>query len=356
MIVRSALLLVSVPLLVHGADGLYQSVRSQNQVAVECGAFARARPASQWLRIVGCDVDYLRAGYRESGGRLTELFLPLTAPEAPANAPVSLVVATTDVAVLAMAEEAVRPSAAANDDAFLVAMLRVVTAMGAAREVSGLARSPLGMLQSRGALAAIHAPVADDVVVIDLDRRPSVLLPAIELAAAALALLVVVVRYRRRTPAADEPVVEERIERTPVVARTDVTVNEVPLTVTDAPPAAARPAEFRRLMLVNLPPSAAPSALEQAPPLGTQPSVRSAFAQVLPGITFDDSGRGRLTRPDHAIAVDLGDAAQVWTATVDVTGPGAPEALRGLITGTGWRAYAPRLGRFITARDLRRSD
>ena len=51
--------------------------------------------------------------------------------------------------------------------------------------------------------------------------------------------------------------------------------------------------------------------------------------------------------------MDLGVAPQVWAATVDVTGDAAATALRRLITQTGWRAYAPRLGRFITAEDLR---
>jgi len=113
--------------------------------------------------------------------------------------------------------------------------------------------------------------------------------------------------------------------------------------------------EFRRLMLVNLPPTAALSALEGAPPLGAQPAVRNALAQVLPGITFNDHGLGQFNAADHTILMDLGVAPQVWAATIDVTGEAAPGALRRLITQTGWRAYAPKLGRFITAEDLNTS-
>lgn len=111
--------------------------------------------------------------------------------------------------------------------------------------------------------------------------------------------------------------------------------------------------EFRRLLLVNLPPYATLSALEQAPPLGTQESVRSALALVLPGITFNDHGLGQFNALDHSILMDLGVEPQVWAATFDVTGDAAPAALRQLITQTGWRAFAPKLGRFITAEDLR---
>jgi len=110
--------------------------------------------------------------------------------------------------------------------------------------------------------------------------------------------------------------------------------------------------EFRRLMLVNLSPYAALSALEEAPPLGAQAAVRSAIARVLPGIKFNDHGLGQFNGEDHSILMDLGGEPQVWAATIDVTGEAAPAALRRLITQTGWRAYAPRLGRFITADDL----
>lgn len=117
---------------------------------------------------------------------------------------------------------------------------------------------------------------------------------------------------------------------------------------------ASRPSmEFRRLMLVNLPPTAALSALESAPPLGAQESVRAALVRVLPGITFNDHGLGQFNGADHSILMDLGMAPEVWAATVDVTGEAAATALRRLIMQTGWRAYAPKLGRFITADDLR---
>ena len=339
MVVRIALLLVSIPLLVHGADGLYHALRSRSLVTIPCEAFARQPPASRWVRITGCDVDYLRAGYREAGGRITELFLPLAPAHAPANQPVALVAATKDPEVLALTADAVSGPAATTQDAFLVAMLRVVTATGAAREVVGLVRSPLEMVRSRAALDAIRAPLTDLVVVVDLQRQPRVWLPAIEFIAGMLAALVLVVLSMRA--------------RRVAVPAAAATTGDPGRSVAASAAHRQTPA-FRRLMLVNLPPHAPPSELENATPLGTQASVRSALAQVLPGITFNDHGLGQFNRADHTMLFDLGDAPQVWTATVDVTGDAAPEALRRLIMATGWRAYAPLLGRFIAAADLTR--
>lgn len=170
------------------------------------------------------------------------------------------------------------------------------------------------------------------------------ILPAASAIAGAQALLAVVflsVKSRRkpapRTPSEDEA---GDNEVSPAQARITAAIGR-PLP------------EFRRLLLVNLPPYAALSALEEAPPLGTQASVRAALSQVLPGIKFNDHGLGQFNAPDHSILMDLGTEPQVWAATFDVTGEAAPGALRHLITQTGWRAYAPKLGRFITGEDLR---
>lgn len=343
MIVRIALLLASLPLFVHGAEGLYHALRSRTQAVVTCEQFSAARPGSGWVKIIGCQLDYVRAGYRESGGRVTELFIPIRPAASSPAQPAPIVISTSDPAIVELASElVVRRPTDMDDGAFLVAMLRVVAAMRATREVEGLTRSRLEMLRTRTALAkAIKAPLTDDFAVLDLRERPRFLIPAIEAVVGAQGLLVFLflsVKARRRGG-----------------LKVDAGRDGESPGIESATPAPLAPGEFRRLMLVNLPPNAPSSELERAPALGTQAAVRGGLAQVLPGIVFDDDGRGHFSRPDHAIRLDLGTSPQVWTATVDVTGSDAAGALRRLIMQTGWRAYAPRLGRFITADDLRSS-
>jgi hypothetical protein len=176
--------------------------------------------------------------------------------------------------------------------------------------------------------------------------RESLVRPALELAVVApalLAALVIAIRSRRRQLAE-----AGHVQRAGASDETTADPKPARIASTIRQPSP----EFRRLMLVNLPANAALSALEGAPPLGAQPAVRSALARVLPGIKFNDHGLGQYNGADHSILMDLGGAPEVWAATVDVTGDAAPAALRRLITQTGWRAYAPRLGRFITADDL----
>ena len=99
-----------------------------------------------------------------------------------------------------------------------------------------------------------------------LDERTSLLVPAIEAVAglqALLVLLIISLKARRRASAAPE---------TQTAGADDGQGNNVPARIKAV---ISRPSsEFRRLMLVNLPPYAALSALESAPPLGGQQAVQ----------------------------------------------------------------------------------
>ncbi|CAN5871840.1 hypothetical protein BH24ACI5_BH24ACI5_17910 [soil metagenome] len=340
MLIRVALLLVSLPLLTHGIEGLYHAYRSRIQAPVTCEQFREERPASGWLRLTGCEIDYVRAGYRETRGRVTELFFPLRPAGSSPAQPAVLVLSTRDPELLAIIERELAGRAQSDEEAFLVMMLRIVTAMGASHEVEGQTRSSLEMLRTRRALGAIKAPLDAGFTVLDLHGRPRLIFPAIEAVLGATALLVVVF-----------------LSKAPRRARSTLTVTPAAGAASQVPAQApvdqqSDDPRFRRLMLVNLSPQSLPSALENAPPLGPQAGVRSALSRVLPGIVFSSSGIGQFNRPDHTIRLDLGTTPDVWTATVDVTGDAAAAALKRLVTQTGWQVYAPRLGRFLSSEDL----
>jgi hypothetical protein len=216
-----------------------------------------------------------------------------------------------------MAERAFGAGVDREQEAFLITMLQVVTAMRASRELEGLVRRPLEVLWTRGAIAAVHSPLAPDVAILDLHRRPSVLRPGLEVIGGLLALWPFV-RSRKRGPAASEA------------------------------PAATLPP----MMLLNLPPQADAAAIEHAAPLGAQEDVRAQLAASLPGITFDDRGRGRFTVRAGSVVVDVRSDEPVHTAIVVVHGNAGPAVAR-LLDESGWRAYAPKRGAFLTINDLR---
>jgi hypothetical protein len=340
---RIALLLLSLVLLAHGADGTYRAVRSRTQTQMTCADFARDRPSSAWVRLTDCEVDYMHAGYRESPAdiwgrlfgkepapaRISELLFPVRAVGSSPDGPAALVVSTRDPGVVAIAERTLGTRSAIDQESFLVMMLQVVTAMRASRQIDGALRPPLETLRSRGALSAIRTPLDGNFAVLDLHERPRVLLPAIELATGLLALALVFVR-RRRAPV-----------ETPVASA-----------VASAFRRKETAPDYPRLMLLNLPAGATLADLEKAPQLGSHSHVRQRIESALPGLVFGDDGKGRYVAGECSMEVDLGRGDPVYTAVVDLHGD-ATAALDQLLAATGWRAFAPKRGAFVTPADFR---
>ena len=342
MILRIALLLVSIPLLAHGGERLYLAARSRTQAQIGCEDYLRHRPVSRWLRITGCELDYVRAGYRETGGQITELLFPMRPAGTSPALPAALVVSTRDPQALAIAQQTIRSGSNADQESFLVMMLQIVTVLRASRDVEGVTRGRVEMLRTRKALSAIRAPLADDFTILDLHAYPRLLWPAIEAAAGAQALLVFLFlsltrRRRQKTMPAEEPAGEESESSVEARLRAETPAAEGPF----EPPA------FRGLMLLNLPESATLADVETAPALGSSDEVRARIGKVLPGIQFNEHGRATYNRPDFSIQFDLGRGDPVYTAVVHLEGDAAARVFGRLIAHTGWRAFAPKRGAFV---------
>lgn len=342
LFIRIALLLISLPLLAHGGEGLYVAARSRTQAALSCAEYFQQRPVSGWVRLTGCEVDYVRAGYRETRGRITEMLFPLRPAGSSPAMPAVVVLATSDPEVLAIAERTIGGGSPADQESFLVMMLRIVTAMRVSREIDGLTRPPLETLRTRRSLEAIRAPLEEHLVILDLHKRPWLLLPAIETAAGACALLVFFVftahaRRKRRTSAA--AVASAPVDTTAGDAEIVAPAKEAPAPIPSG--------SLRGVMLLNLTAAGTVNDIETAPPLGSQEEVRARFQSLLPGVTFNDEGRASFRRPDVFAAIDLARAPVVHTAVVDLEGEGAARVLERIVTATGWRAFSPKRWTFL---------
>lgn len=339
-LLTAALLLVSLVCLAHGGEGLYHAATNRQPVAVTCHQLQQQRPRALWLRVSGCDIDYLGAGYRESNGHLDELFFPMRPPLQPPTATIVLVVATADPQVLAIAAKTIGNNQQPDQETYLVMMLRIVTMLRASKEVDGYARSGfLQRLQTRRALAGLAAPLAPDFVALDLHARPSLVIPAIT-AGIGLALLLAVLALRRRRPRAavvDEPIAGESSGEDAVATPT--------------------PRRLPAVMLLNLGPSAAVDDLENAPPLGSHEEVVERIAGILGQLSGAEDRRITVERPGWSVRFDLGGDDRVWTIAVETRGGDESiAALETLARETGWQVFVPRLGTFVEPAALRTLD
>jgi hypothetical protein len=329
----AALLLFSLVFLAHGGEALYYAAINRQPVVVTCDQFIRQRPNALWLRVTGCDIDYLGAGYRESGGRLDELFLPARPPSQLPTSPVSLVVATNDPQVLAIAGTTIENNQRPDQDVFVGMMRRIVTMLRASKEVEGYARSGvIERLQTRRALAGLTAPLASNFVVLDLHARPSFVRPGVEVGIG-LVLGIIAITWRRGRV----QVAAVEVEALPVASR-----------LREEPPVAPPSRRLPSVMLLNLGPSASVSELESAPPLGPRDRVGGRIGGILGATQATQDGRATVSGPGWSLAFDLGQEDQVWAITVDAFGgDGSIDALESLARETGWRIFVPKLGAFV---------
>jgi hypothetical protein len=339
-LLKIALLLVSILLLVMGGEGIYHAAGSRQQVALTCEQITGLPPRTLWLRVSGCDIDYLGAGYRESKGRIIELFFPVRPATQARSTPAALVVATRDADVLALAQNTMGGGQQPDQEAFLVMMLRIVTMLRASREVEGYARSGvIELLRTRRALTGLSAPLAPQVLVLDLHARPHFLLPGIEVGFGLLLLILSLRLLARRSPVRTE---------SPEIAPAADEIAQ--------PPTVPAPRRLPALMLLNLDPEADASAVEHAAPLGTRHEVARQMAEVFAGFRVDGEGHGTLRGEDWSLTLHLGAEEKVWTVTADARGDGSIDALETLAGATGWRLFVPKRGVFVDAADLRPAD
>lgn len=299
---------------------MYYATRNRQVTTVTCPQVMGSPPEARWLRVVGCDIDYTHPAFTESGDRITGMYFAMRMRNERHDAPVSLVAATRDPQVLAVAQQALGNGAALDEEAFTIAMLRVVDILRAAREVDGYARSGIvERLLVRRTLAGFSAPLTPDVIVLDLHARPTFVRPGIEVGAGLLLLLAAAVRRRRKG------VVVE--------------------------PAPAPPPQLERLlppaMLLNLESSASVNDIEYAPPLGSREEVSARIWGVLGPLTEEGAGKYSAGGDDWRIGFDPGRGDPVWAVAVDVRGSDAAlAALDRLSRETNWRVFVPRLGTF----------
>jgi hypothetical protein len=353
-----ALLLASLPLLAVGGEGLYHAAASREQTTLTCDQLAEAQPRVSWLKLTGCELDYATgAGIIEEDGAVSELFFPIRPAGGPDSAPALMVAATRDPQVLAIAESARDNQPQTSQEAHTVMMLRIVTALHAAREIEGsVRRGLLDAARTRRTLSAVTVPVAPGALVLDLnERRESGV--AVAVAGAGLVLLIagLMLLVLRRPTSVTPPMEGEQASLGDVDG--GALSFEVDPMVEEPAPAreAAGGSRLKGLMLLNLGPTAGRAAIEDAPPLGEREEVLRMIGDALPGVAFDERGRGTLAMPDGSITIDLGPGDIIWTAVLDVRGETAADALLALVRGTGWRVYQPRRGDFVDVNELQHS-
>jgi hypothetical protein len=355
------LLVPAVALLVFAGEGIYHAARGRQQVAVACDELRRGRPSAPRMLVAGCEINYAGAGYRESGGQVEELFLPAR-PAGGQAVPAPIVIATRDPAAITLARSVLGGGRVATSEQSLEAMRKVVAELRVSNVIDGLARTGvIERFRSRRILSGLATPIADDAVVVDLHGTPDFLLPSLALVAGTVLALFAIWPLRRDQAAADviapstpRPALPVEIafsQYDPELAFDDLAEQaNRPTVQPDASPKSI-PVSLPRLLLLALDVSAGPEAIETAPPLGSRVEVVAILRGVISDLCVDQA-RAVLARPDGSVRVDLGGHDPVPTAVLEARGEAGVALVKEVLLMTGWRAFVPKTGLFVSADDL----
>jgi hypothetical protein len=354
------LLVPAAALLLLAGEGIYHAARGRHQVSIACDQFHREPPSPRVL-VSGCEINYAGAGYRESGGQVEELFLP-SRPALGPSVPAPIVVATRDPAAIALARTVLGGGRAPTTEQSLDTMRKVVAQLQISGGIDGLVRTGvIERLRSQRILSGLAPPIADDAVIVDLHGTPDFVRPGLAFISGALLALLALWPLRRVQRAVDVdvpslptralPVDIELSQYDPDLAFDELTdQGEMPTLQPSASPQVI-PVSLPRLLLLALDASSGPEAIETAPPLGSRAEVVAILRGVISDLAVDPA-RVVLARPDGSVSVDLGPNDPVPTAVIEARGQAGAALVKEVLIMTGWRAFAPKTGLFLSVDDL----
>ncbi len=300
------------------------------------------------------EIDYASSGYRESRGEIYELLLPAR-PRGTGATAAPIVAVIRDPSALALVQSVVGGGRTPTPGQSVAVMREVVTLTKTSIEINGLVRAGLiEGLRSRRILSGLSTPIDARAAVVDVGATPNLLRPSLALAGGLLlALGPMILGRRSRRPVDFASGAAAEFVEAELVAEFLIT----PPAWVSAPPATSAALPTRtatllpRLLLLNLDVSDGPEAIEGAPPLGTRDDVVAILYGLIPDLQPDESERV-LCRQDRSIRLDLGADDPVRTVVVEARGQAGGALVKEVLGMTGWRAFAPKTGLFVTADEL----
>lgn len=356
------LLVPAAALLGFAGEGIYHAARGRQPVTLACDQLTAPRRPPPRVVVAGCEVDYAAAGYRESGGVVEELFLPAR-PAGGRAVPAPIVIATRDPGAIALARSVLGAGRITTGEQSLEVMRKVVLQLHVSTSIDGLVRTGLiERLRSQRILSGLAPPVAANAVIVDLHGTPSFVRPGIALGLGALlAFLAFRPRQREGARAGAAPGMPSGLPPPllPPELRSsqfdpELAFDELPEPAQAPRPGAAAnvvPVSLPRLLLLALDVSAGPDAIETAPPLGSHAEVVAILRGVIPDLVVDHL-HAVLARPDGSVRIALGPDDPVPTAVLEARGEAGVALVKEVLLMTGWRAFVPKAGLFVSAGDL----
>ena len=165
------LTLITVALLWGGGQALYIAVTNRNPTELTCGDYLRTKPSATWVKMTNARIFLTEAMYKESIGRVEELYIPVRPANGDGSETCRILLATRDPELIAANERlrALESRPGKLTEADIEGFIRL-------REIQGLVRFGVDLNdKERKKLASLGGNLTPDFVIIDEGKKPDLL-------------------------------------------------------------------------------------------------------------------------------------------------------------------------------------
>lgn len=153
-----------------GGQGLYTSIKNRAPMELACENYDEVKPNKEWLKLTGCELNVLESSYMETGGKVTELFIPARGPGDEEGDPIHVLVATKDRELLSLANDMMKLE---NEAELMTYFAQHADKLYLRRDVQGLVRYGVALDDDdRADLEGLDETLAPDFVIVDDGKEP----------------------------------------------------------------------------------------------------------------------------------------------------------------------------------------
>lgn len=157
-----------------GGQELYTAAVNREPLEMSLADFNKQRPDRHWLKLTNCQGDLTQASYLYVGSSVTDVYVPLTVPDAAENEKVHVVLLDKSPATQALMQKVMDAKTEAQQEAFVKENLAAIQAYKKPSTIEGMVQFGINLKdEDRNKIKGADKNLVEDFVIIKEGERPS---------------------------------------------------------------------------------------------------------------------------------------------------------------------------------------
>lgn len=168
------LLILGLGLVIGGGQGVWTAVTNMKPTEMSCADYVKQKPKATWLKLTGCFLDMTDAAWRESGGRIKEVYVPIKPADDKKAKQVHIMMATEDPSILDVASQLKN---AKDEKSTIAVLIKNRDKIFMTKDLEGMVRFGVDLdSKDRDKLAGLSQNLSPDFVILSDGQKPTFLM------------------------------------------------------------------------------------------------------------------------------------------------------------------------------------